>query len=106
MGIFDRLRGKRQEAEEPAVLSDANAASAVSPTLDLTEQAIPQHNDAATKILGFDKQEASRLYNPYDGTSIYAQLAQNDSQIPVQPSHHHPPRPTTHPFHSTIFTIN
>ena len=69
MGIFDRLRGKRQEAEEPDVLSDATAAASVSATLDLTEQTSPQQTDAAAKILGFDSQEAGRLYNPYEGTS-------------------------------------
>ena len=71
MAIFDRLRGKRAESEESAAPGDASAAASVSPTLDLTEQAIPQQSDAAAKILGFNKLEAERLYNPYDGKHMH-----------------------------------
>lgn len=84
MAIFDRLRGKKQEAEEPSALTDAAAAASVSPTLDLTEQATPQQSDAAAKILGFNKQEAGRLYNPYEGEHNNHNLAIN--YFPTKPS--------------------
>ena len=66
MAIFDRFRGKKKEAEEGSSIGDAAAAASVSPTLDLTEQAAPQA-DAAAKIIGYDQQDATRLYNPYEG---------------------------------------
>jgi hypothetical protein len=67
MAIFDRFRGKKKEADEDSSIGDAAAAASISPTLDLTEQATPQQSDAAAKILGFDAQDATRLYNPYEG---------------------------------------
>ena len=66
MAIFDRFRGKKKEAEDESIIGDAAAAASVSPTLDLTEQAAPQAY-AAAKILGYDQQDATRLYNPYEG---------------------------------------
>jgi hypothetical protein len=74
MGIFDRLRGgKKEAAEEPSALNDAAAAAAVSPTLDLTEHAsASSQTDASAKVLSFDKSEATRLYNPYDGEPLSA----------------------------------
>lgn len=68
MGIFDRFRSKKPEAEESALSVDAAAASAVNPSLDLTE-ATPAPSDAAAKLLGFNPQESERLYNPYEGIS-------------------------------------
>jgi hypothetical protein len=67
MAIFDRFRGKKKEADGESSIGDAAAAASISPNLDLTEQAAPQQSDAAGKILGFDAQDATRLYNPYEG---------------------------------------
>lgn len=66
MGIFDRLRGKR---EEPADMSSAEAAAAVSPSLDLTEAPTPSFG-ASTRQKDFEKTfgaPAEQLYNPYEG---------------------------------------
>ena len=70
MGIFDRLRGKREDAA--AEMSSAEAAAAVSPSLDLTEhagapaQAGPSaRQQQFTKTFGVPASE--QLYNPYDG---------------------------------------
>ena len=100
MGIFDRLRGKKQEPEEPAALSDAAAAASVSTSLDLTEHALPsQQTDAAAKILGFDQDQAGRLYNPYDGEHDGDPNLPNlpHSSFIFQPSL----SPLTHPFISS-----
>jgi len=67
MAIFDRFRGKKKEADAESSIGDAAAAASISPNLDLTEQVAPQPSDAAAKILGYDPQDATRLYNPYDG---------------------------------------
>lgn len=68
MGIFDRLRGKREDAA--AEMSSAEAAAAVSPSLDLTEApaAVPgpssrQQNFQKT----FGVAPSDQLYNPYEG---------------------------------------
>lgn len=73
MGIFDRLRGKREDAA--AEVSSAEAAAAVSPSLDLTEHAAAPPAAAApgpsarqqqfTKQFGVAASEG--LYNPYEG---------------------------------------
>lgn len=69
MGIFDRLRGsKKADADDQNPLNDASAAAAVSPTLELADVATPQ-TDAAAKVLSFNRDEAERLYNPYEGKS-------------------------------------
>jgi hypothetical protein len=67
MAIFDRFRGKKKEADAETSVGDAAAAASISPNLDLTEQAAPQQSDAAAKLLGYDAQDATRLYNPYEG---------------------------------------
>ena len=66
MGIFDRFRGSKKDAGEQASASDAAAAAAVSPTLELADVPTPQ-TDASAKLLGFNQDEAGRLYNPYEG---------------------------------------
>jgi hypothetical protein len=63
MGIFDRLRGRRAEAEEEAEQPQAPAAAAPSVVADLTEAPV----DAARVFAAPAAEESSRLYNPYDG---------------------------------------
>ena len=65
MGIFDRLRGKREDAA--AEVSSAEAAAAVSATsLDLhTEAAAPAPSASFSKEFGVAANE--QLYNPYEG---------------------------------------
>ncbi|PSC70793.1 chlorophyllide a oxygenase [Micractinium conductrix] len=83
MGIFDRLRGKREDAA--AEMSSAEAAAAVSPSLDLTEhagapaQAGPSaRQQQFTKTFGVPASE--QLYNPYDGLG-----AALDRRVPGSP---------------------
>lgn len=70
MGIFDRLRGKREDAA--ADMSSAEAAAAVSPSLDLTEAPVPaaspgpsSRQQQFTQTFGVAPSE--QLYNPYEG---------------------------------------
>ena len=70
MGLFDRLRGKAKSDDDAAAgVSSAEAAAAVSPSLDLTEQhAAPgpsARQQAFTKQFGVGTSE--QLYNPYEG---------------------------------------
>lgn len=69
MGIFDRLRGKREDAA--AEVSSAEAAAAVSASsLDLTEVA-PAPAGPSSRQQQFTKQfgvaPSEELYNPYEG---------------------------------------
>lgn len=67
MGIFDRLRGKREDAA--AEVSSAEAAAQVSPSLDLTEAA-PAAAPTTSRQQEFSKQfgvaASDQLYNPYE----------------------------------------
>lgn len=68
MGIFDRLRGKREDAA--AEVSSAEAAAQVSPSLDLTEAA-PSALPSTSQQPQFGKQTfgaapSEQLYNPYE----------------------------------------
>jgi hypothetical protein len=83
MAIFDRFRGKKKEADAESSIGDAAAAASISPTLDLTEQATPQQSDAAAKILGYDAQDATRLYNPYEGRPYCSATFQNNQSYLV-----------------------
>jgi len=73
MGIFDRLRGKREDAA--AEVSSAEAAAAVSPSLDLTEAPAPAavpgpsaRQQQFTKTFGVAASD--QLYNPYEGERV------------------------------------
>lgn len=70
MGLFDRLRGKaKSEDDAAASMSSAEAAAAVSPSLDLTEQ--PAAPGPSARQQAFSKQfgvaASEELYNPYEG---------------------------------------
>ncbi|EFN51953.1 hypothetical protein CHLNCDRAFT_139623 [Chlorella variabilis] len=68
MGIFDRLRGKREDAA--AEVSSAEAAAQVSPSLDLTEGPAAGPGASArqqTFQKTFGVAPSDQLYNPYEG---------------------------------------
>lgn len=70
MGLFDRLRGKAKSEDDAAAgVSSAEAAAAVSPSLDLTEQ--PAAPGPSARQQAFSKQfgvaASEELYNPYEG---------------------------------------
>ncbi len=72
MGIFDRLRGKREDAA--AEVSSAEAAAQVSPSLDLTEAA-PTALPSTSQQQQFGKQfgvaPSEQLYNPYEVRRLF-----------------------------------
>ncbi|KAI7841779.1 hypothetical protein COHA_004644 [Chlorella ohadii] len=82
MGIFDRLRGKREDAA--AEVSSAEAAAQVSPSLDLTEAA-PTALPSTSQQQQFGKQfgvaPSEQLYNPYEG--LGAALDRRDLRGPA-----------------------
>lgn len=90
MGIFDRLRGKREDAA--ADMSSAEAAAAVSPSLDLTEAPVPaaspgpsSRQQQFTQTFGVAPSE--QLYNPYEGlgSALDRRDARGSFRISKQP---------------------
>lgn len=78
MGLMDRLRGRRPEQEQNDA-SAAAAAAVVSPSLDLgrAEAATPSlgggtggHNEEGLPGFSVSSQDATRLYNPYEGLGV------------------------------------
>lgn len=73
MGIFDRFRGTKQQQQEDGeseLLSNAQAAGTVSPTLDLTDVPSLSAAGEAAKPFGGEalgQEDRDRLYNPYEG---------------------------------------
>jgi hypothetical protein len=69
MGLMDRLRGKREDAS--AQVSSAEAAAAVSPSLDLTEAPAAPVAGPSSREQTFQKTfgvaPSEQLYNPYEG---------------------------------------
>jgi hypothetical protein len=75
MGIFDRFKGKR---DDPAAgMSSAEAAAAVSPSLDLTERpSAPAGPSSRSQEFQktFGVAPSDSLYNPYEGALPPAKL--------------------------------
>lgn len=72
MGIFDRFRGKREDAA--AEISSAEAANAVSASsLDLTEHAAAPGPSARQQQFSkqFGVAPSDQLYNPYEGGRMW-----------------------------------
>lgn len=75
MGIFDRIRGKREQQPAEVDATSSAAASAVSPSLDLDVSQRETLRDPSRTVntevtpgVSFRHEEQTRLYNPYEGT--------------------------------------
>lgn len=94
MGIFDRIRGKREQQPAEVDATSSAAASAVSPSLDLDVSQRETLRDPSRTVntevtpgVSFRHEEQTRLYNPYEGlgAALDKTRAPGAFKLPTQP---------------------